>query len=183
MSFILVEREKRPIKLRRKKVIPSTISVLNRDTLVDGEYIGVRSHQRVNLLNHGGSLLAAPEFRDAYYISNMIPATLDEGAAQIENDEVFVDEKKLSKVKRYSFENYIFTDVWKDTFNSFWVPCSFSVQNHRIGSGWLKVSTKEIILLEGSIPRQSNNILVNFLLSLWDTKNEVMLDNLKEIGF
>ncbi|MDR9857323.1 hypothetical protein RJP21_27380 [Paenibacillus sp. VCA1] len=182
MSFILIEHEKRPIKLRGKKVIPSTISVFNKDTLEDGEYVGVRSHQRVILINHGGSLIAAPELRDVYKISNMIPATLNEEAVQIECDEIFVKINDLSKVKRYSFKEYTVTDIWKDTFSLYWIPCSFSVEN-TIGYGWLRVSTKEIILTEGFIPMQSNNIQVNLLLSFEGSKSEVTLNNLEEIDF
>ncbi|MFL1675785.1 hypothetical protein [Paenibacillus dendritiformis] len=61
---------------------------MNKEELLNGEYIGARCRQKVNLINHGGMLLAAPDLRDAYHISNMIPATLSKKAAVIECGEI-----------------------------------------------------------------------------------------------
>lgn len=182
MSFILLEHEKRPIKLRGKKVVPSTVSVLSKDTLVDGEYIGVKSRQRVNLINHGGTLIAAPELRDAYHISNMIPATLDEEASEIECDEIFVTEKNVSQVKRYTFEGFSASVLWNEIFSSFWIPCNYYLESNRVGTGWLRVSTQEIICIDSLLPKQSEVIQAISLLPLLGSKIEVTLANVVEIG-
>lgn len=76
---------------------------MNKEELVNGEFIGVRSRQKVNLINHGGMLLAAPELRDTYHVSNMIPATLSKKAALIEFGEIlfFVSANNRLDIKRY----------------------------------------------------------------------------------
>ncbi|AWB43154.1 hypothetical protein DCC85_02175 [Paenibacillus sp. CAA11] len=184
MAFILLEREQKPIRLRGRKVIPSTISVLSKDTLVDGEYIGVRSKKKVNLLNHGGTLIAAPELREAYYISNMTPATLGEEASRIDSDEVFVVPEDFQKIKKYTFMKYTIKDVWRDVFNSFWIPCSLFDQHCKLGAGWIKVSTQEIILMDGLLPKQTNQLQIRLSNnSLSDSNYGMIIAGLKEIDF
>ncbi|MFD3269977.1 hypothetical protein ACE3MS_07515 [Paenibacillus dendritiformis] len=81
---------------------------MNKEELVNGEYIGARSRQKVNLINHGGMLLAAPDLRDAYHISNMIPATLSKKAALIECGEIlfsFANNRLDYKAIRYKQKN------------------------------------------------------------------------------
>lgn len=183
MSFLLIERDKKPIKWRGRKVVLSTISVLNRDALADGEYFGVKSQRRMQLIHHGGSLIAAPELRDVYHISNIMPATLDEEAAHMECGEVLAAAKDLSKIKRYLFEEYTVIEAWSDTWNPFWIPCSFSVESNTIGKGWLRVATQEMILADGFMLKPSKPIKVHLLRSVWGFKSEVWLGNLAEVSF
>lgn len=73
MAFILIEHSQEPLKVRERMVVPSTISIL--DSPVKGEYIGVKSKQKISLINHGGFMKVAADVREAYHLSNIIPAT------------------------------------------------------------------------------------------------------------
>ncbi|KQO15423.1 hypothetical protein [Paenibacillus sp. Leaf72] len=183
MSFILLERERKPIKLRGQKVVPSTISALSKNLLLEGEYVGVKSGKKVTVINIGGSgLIAAPELRDAYSISNIIPATLSEDAVQLECDEIFVIYKNILDVKRYIFEGISTKEFWEDVFNSFWVPSDYYIGNKRLGTGWIRISTREIILINGSIPKNENLQIIS-MKSIFNSKSNLILENISEIGF
>ncbi|SFE87016.1 hypothetical protein SAMN04487969_108141 [Paenibacillus algorifonticola] len=185
MSFILLERERKPIKLRGQKVVPATITALNRNLLLEGEYVGVKSGKKVTIIHIGGSgLIAAPELRDAYSISNTIPATLSEDAVQLDSDEIFVVYERILDVKRYVFEGISMNNFWDDVFYSFWVPSDYYIDNERIGTGWIRISTREIILINGSIPKNEkiqvisthsiSNLKINLILeTIIDDKFQV----------
>ena len=90
MAFILVEHESKPIKLKGNRVVLATISPLNIDELKTGQYVGIKTGLKVELMNFGGFIGYTSQAKKTAYLAKETPATLDEMACTAANGDVFV---------------------------------------------------------------------------------------------
>jgi hypothetical protein len=91
MSFIIQEISDRPMKIRGKNlvIIPATILPIDSNSLSKGDYVGMRSGLRIHLIDFGGFIGAIPEAKDAYFLSEAMPATFNEDAKMASSGEVY----------------------------------------------------------------------------------------------
>lgn len=148
MSFILIEHEKLPIRVKGKKVILATISVIDIEIIVPGTYIELSNDTIISLINLGGFLSVAPEMKEAYYLANIIPATLSEAANKANDGEIFVSADTKTKILKLVAENN-YEDQWPDFLQGFWIPSKFYIQDSILGYGWFNKgdsSSKAIVI-------------------------------------
>ena len=137
MTFVLIEHETKPMKLKGDKIVPATISPLRVEELKEGEYIGVISKQRIKLINFGGFIGYTSQSKKIAHLSSDIPATLDEYACNATNGELFISVDIASSVHHVVF-NQIITQNWINS--DFWIPCLFFQNEILIGEGWYKIN-------------------------------------------
>lgn len=173
MSFILIEREDNPVRLRGNRVIPSTITFHNKDGLILGDYVGFRSGLQVRLINYGGMILAAPEAKYAYKLGNLIPATLSEEVVHCHASELFVREAELPTVREYSF-SVIHTEDMNQTYDeittSMWIPGNIYVGQEQELLAWIKISTQEMVVIGMIISGEDHDGAVAFVPTMDSSK-------------
>lgn len=133
--FILLEHSLRPLKLHDRKVTPATIIPMDIEQLKTTEYIGIKSGKRVNALNFGGHINPAPEAKDAYYLSKVMPATLDESASNAINGDIFVPSNEAYTVELLTL-NEIKAIYWPGSVNGYWISVGFYQNDQFKGNGW-----------------------------------------------
>lgn len=158
--FILLEHSLRPLKLRDKKVTPSTIIPAGIEQLRTTEYIGIRSRKRISALNFGGHISPAPEAKDAFYLSKVMSATLDESASNATNGDIFVPSNEACTVEILTI-NEIRAINWPDSVNGYWISVRFYQNDQIKGNGWFYKSDGggEAILLNGDLQYDSTTIV------------------------
>ncbi|MEC0210449.1 hypothetical protein ABEX47_19260 [Paenibacillus ehimensis] len=152
MTFMLLEHSPRPLKLRGNKITAATVIPLSKERLAACDYVGTKSGLTMKLINCGGYISAAPEAKDAFYLSDVTPATLDEAASGAQDGEVFVPIHGTWRIHRLQAAG-IKPLHWPDSLDSYWITVSF-VQNHLVrGCGWLRQTgtTGEMILVNGEL--------------------------------
>ncbi|MCM3271875.1 hypothetical protein [Paenibacillus elgii] len=152
MTFMLLEHSPRPLKLRGNKVTAATIIPLSKERLSAGDYVGTKSGLIIKLIDSSGHLTPGPEAKDAFYISDVTPATLDEAAAGAQDGEVFVPARGAWRIHRLQADG-IKPLRWPDSLDGYWITVSF-VQNHLVqGCGWFRktATTGEMILVNGEL--------------------------------
>lgn len=158
--FILLEHSLRPWRIRGKKVTPATIIPLDKERLETNRYVGMKSGVTVCVLNFGGHISSAPESKDAFYLSNVMPATLDESASNAMDGEVFIPISNTCKVELLAI-NEIEPINWPESLNCYWISVSFSQNNQVRGYGWFCKNNKlsEAILVNGELENDSPTII------------------------
>lgn len=148
------------MKLRDKKVTPSTIIPLDVEQLKTTEYTGIRSGKRVSVLNFGGLITPAPEAKDAFYLSRVMPATLDEFGSSATNGDVFVPSNEACTVEFLSI-NDIKVMNWPDSVNGYWISVRFYQKDELKGKGWFHINNGagEALLLNGKLQYDSPTII------------------------
>lgn len=146
--FILLEHSLHPLKLRDQKVIPSTIIPMDMEQLKPSEYISIRSGKRITVLNFGGRIAPTPEAKDAFYLSKVMPATLDESASNATDGDVFVSFNEPCKVELIKIKE-IETIHWPDSINGYWISVEIYQNDQFVGKGWFRKNDVggEILLL------------------------------------
>ncbi|MGZ7445795.1 hypothetical protein [Paenibacillus sp. TH7-28] len=162
--FILLEHSLRPCRMRGNKVIPATIIPLDKERLEINCYIGMKSGARVRVLNFGGHIKPAPESKDAFYLSDVIPATLDESASNAMDGEVFIPVSSSCKVELLAI-NDIKPIYWPESLNGYWISVSFNQKNQIRGYGWFCKKNEligEAVLVNGELENDSPTIIKGF---------------------
>jgi hypothetical protein len=157
--FILHEHSARPMRLRGNKIIPATIIPLFKECLECKEYVGLQSGIKARVLNVGGHLNPAPECKDAYYLSNVMPATLDEAASNAGNGEIFVPVNSTYKVELFTVYE-VETVNWPASLNGFWISVSFNQDNLMCGYGWFckNEERSQAIVVNGELKNTKTTI-------------------------
>ncbi|WP_088830485.1 hypothetical protein [Paenibacillus tyrfis] len=157
MTFMLLEHSARPLRLQGNKITAATVIPLSKARLSAGDYVGATSGLIIRLISCSGHLTPGPEAKDAFYLSNATPATLDEAAAGAQDGEVFVPTHGTWRIQRLLAEG-IKPLHWPDSLDDYWITVSF-VQNHLVrGCGWLRKTgaTGEMILVNGELTNGSS---------------------------
>ncbi|KPV55617.1 hypothetical protein QJ48_32110 [Paenibacillus sp. A3] len=152
MTFMLLEHSPRPLKLRGNKITAATVIPLSKERLSAGDCVGTKSGLIIKLISSSGHLTPGPEARDAFYLSDVTPATLDEAAASAQDGEVFVPIHGTWRIHQLQADG-IKPLHWPDSLDGYWITVSF-VQNHLVrGCGWLRktATTGEMILVNGEL--------------------------------
>ncbi|TVX94889.1 hypothetical protein [Cohnella terricola] len=166
--FILLEHSLRPLKLRGKKVTPSTIIPMHIEQLKPTEYIGIRSGKRVSALNFGGHITPDPEAKDAFYLSKVMPVTLDESALNAINGDIFVPANEACSVEILTV-NEIRAINWPDSVNGYWISVSFYQNDQFKGNGWFYKNEggSEDILLNGDLEYKGGTTIIKAIRPLF----------------
>lgn len=152
MAFMLLEHSARPMKLRGNKITPAAVIPLTKGRLSAGDYVGTRSGLTMKLINCGGYISAAPEARDAFYLSDVTPATLDEAASGAQDGEVFVPAPGVWHIQRLKADG-IKPLHWPDSLDGYWITVSFAQNHLDRGRGWFRKTgaTGGMILVNGEL--------------------------------
>lgn len=150
--FILLEHSLRPLKLRDRKVTPSTIIPMDIEQLKPTEYIGIKSGKRIGALNFGGQITPAPEAKDAFYLSKVMPATLDESSSNATDGDIFVPSNEACTIELIKI-NDIKAINWPDSVNGYWISVRFYQNDQFKGNGWFYKNNGggEALLLNGEL--------------------------------
>lgn len=142
-------------------MIPSLISTLDKDSLASGTYVGLHSGAKVELINEGGFIQAAPHLKAVYEVANIRPATLGGEAATVSDNELFIKENSDVRVGEFSFD-VLLHDLQKDDealLRPFWIPGTFTCANEGI-RGWINMKGKKLLLQSRPItPFHAENVV------------------------
>lgn len=130
------------------------------EQLKPSEYIGIRSRKKINVLNFGGRIAPTREAKDAFYLSKVMPATLDESASNATNGDVFVPSNEPCTVELIKIRE-IKPINWPDSITGYWISVEIYQNEQFQGKGWFRRNDEggEILLLNSELQNNSTTLI------------------------
>jgi hypothetical protein len=150
MCFILLEHDRRPLRLRGARIVPAVVCAINLEELIRGEYIGTTTLLIVEVKSLGFLADAVPEAKEAFALSKPIGVSLSENAVSAQDGEVFIPSGSGCFIERSYGE---VQPHWPASLRGHWIPVTFSPSGEQESRGWIRAwETKiEAVAVDGAL--------------------------------
>lgn len=140
MSFLVLEHDQRPMKIRGEQVIAATIIPLHSEAVSAGLYIGARSGHVLEVKHVGILADAVPEARPAYATMRAVGVTLSKSGVEATYNDVYVPLEQPQIVQ--AWHGNLLASYWPVELSGYWLPAIFET-GEELAEGWFRVQSKQ----------------------------------------